>query len=131
MTRFARPSAQFGFVSRNFTKLNTAQRSLLRRTDYRGTYFNDDGAAQSAEESAALMIGPGEQGPPLPEIAEINELKIDWSEAEGVELTGVTYLTLVMDGQDLLKFRVGDDHHFMFYSNTRNLVDVAGVIIKE
>lgn len=58
----------------------------------------------------------------------IKEVTIDWEKADGLELDGPTYLTLEMNGQDLLRFKVGDDFEFEFYSNVRNFIDVSGTI---
>lgn len=59
---------------------------------------------------------------------EIKNVTIAWDQADGVEIDGPTYLTLEMDGQDLLRFKIGSDFAFEFYSNTRNFIDVIGTI---
>ena len=129
--RYARPTKQFDFITNPIHKLTATQNSILRRKDYRGSYFNDVVGAQSPK--VAQAIAEGSQLEPEQEVESyvIPEVEIAWEDAEGFEFTGPTYLTLTMDGQDLLKFKVTDDHHFMFYSNTRNLVDVEGKLEKE
>lgn len=126
----ARPTKQFDIIGKNFGKLGRTQRALVRRTDYRGVYFNDGLGAQTKEETEAMKTGTDPvniRGI----VTTIKEIEIDWSKADGVEIDGPTYLTLKMEGTDILRFKVTDDHHFQFYSNTRNFVDVTGKIEKE
>lgn len=130
MTRHARPSKQFDIIGQNFSKLGRTQRALLRRTDYRGVYFNDGVGAQSKEETEALRDGTAADDI-RPLVTEIKEVTVDWSKTNGVKLDGPTYLTLTMKGTDILRFKVTDDHHFEFYSNTRNFIDVTGEIETE
>lgn len=126
----ARPTKQFDIIGKNFGKLGRTQRALVRRTDYRGVYFNDGLGAQTKEETEAMKTGTDPvniRGI----VTTIKEIEIDWSKADGVEIDGPTYLTLKMEGTDILRFKVTDDHHFQFYSNTRNFIDVTGKIEKE
>ncbi len=130
MSRHARPTKQFDLIGKNFGKLGRTQRALVRRTDYRGVYFDDGLGAQSKEEAAAMQSGE-DLSNVRGIVTEIKEVIVDWSEAAGVELDGPTYLTLNQKGQDILRFKVTADHHFEFYSNTRNFIDVSGKIEKE
>lgn len=127
MSRHARPTKQFDFIGKNFEKLGKTQRALVRRTDYRGVFFNNGVGAQSADETAAMQRGD-DPADIRGIVTEIKELAIDWEKADGVELDGPTYLTLQMEGTDLLRFKVGDNFEFEFYSNIRNFVDVTGKI---
>ena len=131
MSKFPRPTKQFDFIGRNFAKLTATQRALVRRTDYRGTPFNDGVGSQSKEMSSAISDGLDAESQQLSETMEVHEVEIAWEDAQGYEFDGPTYLTLTMEGQDLLKFRITDDFHFMFYSNTRNYIDVTGKLEKE
>lgn len=129
--RYARPQKQFDFLTDPIHKLRATQNALIRRKDYRGDYFDDTVGAQSQKVSQAIAEGVQLDSEQEAESYVIPEVEMAWEDAEGFEFTGPTYLTLTMDGQDLLKFKVTDDHHFMFYSNTRNLVDVEGKLEKE
>lgn len=129
MSKHARPTKQFDVIGKNFEKLSQTQRSLVRRTNYKGVYFNNGVGAQSKEETLAMLRGD-ERSDIRGIVTEIKEVVIDWEKADGVELDGPTYLTLQMEGTDLLRFKVGDDFHFEFYSNTRNLIDVTGKIAR-
>ena len=130
MSRHALPTKQFDIIGDNFGKLSRTQRALVRRTDYRGVYFNDGVGAQAPDESPRM-----ERGHVAPDVrgivTEIKEVEVAWSKAAGVKLDGPTYLTLTMKGTDILRFKVTDDHHFQFYSNTKNFIDVKGEIEKE
>lgn len=127
MSKHSRPTEQFDIIGKNFDKLSTTQKALVRRTDYRGVYFNNGVGAQDKEVTLALLRGD-EPSDIRGIVTEIKEVTIDWDQADGVELDGPTYLTLEMEGQDLLRFKVGSDFSFEFYSNTRNFVDVIGTI---
>jgi hypothetical protein len=127
MSKHSRPTKQFGFIGENFEKLSNTQRSLIRRTNYKGVYFNNGVGAQSKEETLAMLRGD-EASDIRGIVTEIKEIVIDWESADGLELDGPTYLTLEMKGQDLLRFKVGDDFEFEFYSNVRNFIDVSGSI---
>lgn len=130
MSRHARPTKQFDTIGSNFGKLSRTQRALVRRTDYRGVYFNDGLGAQDPQDSEEMKTGevmPDVRGI----VTEIKEITVDWSKAAGVKIDGPTYLTLTQKGQDILRFKVTDNHHFQFYSNTRNFIDVKGKIEKE
>lgn len=126
----ARPTKQFDIIGKNFGKLGRTQRALVRRTDYRGVYFNDGLGAQTKEETEAMKTG-SDPANIRGIVTTIKEIEVDWSKADGVEIDGPTYLTFTMEGTDILRFKVTDDHHFQFYSNTRNFIDVTGKIEKE
>lgn len=130
MTRYARPSKQFGFIGRNFSELDARQKALLRRSRYSGTTFDDGVGSQSKEVSEALQSGSGEVDFSDFSNTAAKEVKIAWADAEGLEIEAPTFITLEMEGQDLLVFKVGDEHEFNFYSNTRNLIDVSGTLRK-
>jgi hypothetical protein len=127
MSKHARPEQQFDQIGKNFDKLAKTQRSLVRRTDYRGVYFNNGVGAQSADETLHMLRGD-ETSDIRGIVTEIKELVIDWEQADGIEIDGPTYLTLEMEGKDLLRFKVGSDYEFEFYSNIRNFIDVTGTI---
>lgn len=130
MTRYARPTKQFSFIGRNFSELESTQKALLRRSRYSGTTFDDGVGSQSKEVSEALQSGSGEVDFSALQEKTAIEREIAWSEADGVEIEAPTYLTLTMEGQDFLIFKIGDEHEFNVYSNTRNLIDVSGKIKK-
>lgn len=126
MSKHARPEQQFDSIGKNFDKLSKTQRSLVRRTDYRGVYFNNGVGAQSPEETFHMR---GDESSDIRGIVtEIKDVVIDWDQADGVEIDGPTYLTLKMEGKDLLRFKIGSDFQFEFYSNIKNFVDVTGTI---
>lgn len=127
MSKHSRPTEQFDNIGKNFDKLGTTQRALVRRTDYRGVYFNNGVGAQSPEETFHMLRGD-ETSDIRGLTTEIKNVTIAWDQADGVEIDGPTYLTLEMDGQDLLRFKIGSDFAFEFYSNTRNFIDVIGTI---
>ena len=129
MSQHARPTKQFSFIGKNFGILSRTQRSLLRRTNYYGGTFNDGVGAQSAEESRLMQDGRSSAAV-HGVVEQVPEIVVDWSEADGIELNGPTFLTLNQEGMDILRFKVTDDHHFEFYSNTRNYLDVIGKIEK-
>lgn len=131
MPRFPRPQKQFDFITNPIHSLRITQNSLIRRKDYRGDYFDDTVGAQSKAMSQAIAEGAESDFEEQSGSFTIPELEVAWEDAESVEFNGPTLLTLTMEGQDLLKFKVGDDHHFMFYSNTQNMVDVVGKLEKE
>jgi hypothetical protein len=131
MPRFPKPPKQFDFITNPIHVLRVTQNAMLRRKDYRGDYFDDSVGAQSEAMSQAIAEGAPDDFQEQSGSFIIPELEVAWEDAEGVEFDGPTWLTLTMEGQDLLKFKVTDDHHFMFYSNTRNLVDVVGKLEKE
>lgn len=127
MSIFPRPTKQFDFLGKSLKQINQTQRSLIRRTDFRGGFFDDSLAAQSKAETLS-MKGADAQAVSSTAVNEVKVVTLDWEDADGYELDGPTYLTLVMDGQDLLKFSVGEAFNFQFYSNTRNYIDVTGPI---
>lgn len=131
MSKYPRPTKQFDFIGKKMSKLGNVQSALLRRTDFRGTTFDDGVGAQSKEFSEAMR--DGEKKSKMLRagvITEIKDVELDWENAEGYEFTGPTNLTLTMEGMDLLKFTVGSDHTFELYSNTRNMIDVRGKLEK-
>ena len=127
MSIFPRPTKQFDFLGKSLKQINQTQRSLIRRTDFRGGFFDDSVAAQSKEETQAMRSAAA-AAESSSAVSEVNVVTLNWEDAEGYELNGPTYLTLQMDGQDLLKFNVGSEFNFQFYSNTRNYIDVTGPI---
>jgi hypothetical protein len=127
VSKHSRPTKQFDFIGQSLNKLGTTQRALIRRTNYKGVYFNNGVGAQSKEETLAMLRGD-EASDIRGIVTVIKEVTIDWEKADGLELDGPTYLTLEMNGQDLLRFKVGDDFEFEFYSNVRNFIDVSGTI---
>lgn len=124
MSIFPRPTKQFDFLGKNLRQLNQTQRSLIRRTDFRGVPFDDGvGAAspKAAKTAETRVILPQAQ-----------EVTLDWeTEAEGYEITGPTFITFTLADQAMLSFRVGPDFHYVWYSNARYLIDVIGTIEKE
>lgn len=116
MARYPRPTKQFTFIGRNFNEIQSTQKSLLRRTIFNGTTF-PDGSGAGADDDAAVEI-------PKP----IKDLVVDWEKADGMEIEAPVYVIFELPDTALLRFKITDDHHFEFYSNTRNLLDVSGKI---
>lgn len=131
MPRFARPTKQFDFITNPIHNLKATQNALIRRKDYRGDYFDDTVGAQSKAMSLAIAEGSSDDFVEEAGSFIVPTVEMPWEDAEGFEFTGPTYVTFTMEGMDLLKFKVTDDFHFEFYSNTQNLVDVEGKLEKE
>jgi len=124
MSIFPRPTKQFDFLGKNLKQLNQTQRSLIRRTDFRGVPFDDGvGAARSKSKKGV------EKRVLLPKVQEVT---LDWEkDAEGYEIIGPTFITFTLAGHAMLSFRVGPDFHYVWYSNARYFIDVIGKIEKE
>lgn len=131
MPRYSRPTKQFDFITNPIHKLTATQNALIRRKDYRGNYFDDTVGAQSKAMSLAIAEGSSDDFVEESGSYIIPTVEMAWSDAEGYEFDGPTYVTFTMEGMDLLKFKVTDDFHFEVYSNTQNLVDVKGKLEKE
>lgn len=124
MSKYPRPTKQFDFLGKSLSKLGQTQRSLIRRTDYRGVPFDDGVGAASSKRATTAVVRP-----PMPQPKEVT---IDWEkDAEGYEITGPTFITFKLDGKAMLSFRVGADFHYVWYSNARYFIDVLGKIEKE
>lgn len=128
MQKYPRPTKQFDFIGKGFAKLAQTQRSLVRRTDYRGVPFNNGVGAQSREVQEAIMNDMDPVEAQRSAFIETQEVELNWSEADGYEITGPTFLTLKQKGQDLLEFRVDGQFTFMWYSNERYFIDTPGII---
>lgn len=138
MPRYARPQKQFDFIGNNFRTLDSQSKALLRRSQVLGTTFNDDTDSQSVEVSNTLQSAPDDataqsQADEVAriELIEIQNTTIPVEELDGFEITAPTNLTIEMDGMDLISFKITDDFHFKFYSNTSNFIDVTGTIERE